>query len=270
MMVFSSSRSRLLEGVLGKRTNTDLNTDDRPEIVLNQMMIRQKQAGRQRSVEFLASLTSLPNIRPFFFIALILAIGALVLKGGRNGAACSTIFSTGLCAMSFEMILLFVYQTRKGALYEEVGLVTALFMLGLGVGAVAALNRSRRNGATRRPILWLDMGLTGLVSLALLPLDLLGGPLLWFLVTAAGALAGAQFPLVFSYRLGTDSGARAVASAASDLEAWDHGGALVGALVTGSLLVPVVGLSGSAAVLMAVKLANVAVLLLRRNRDGEA
>ena len=264
MMYFSSSRTRVLRMVLYKGP-ADLNTDNRPELVLNQMMIRQKQAGHQRSVEFLHALKALPKLRPYFFIALILAVGILVFKGGRNTAACSTIFSTGLCAMSLEMMLLFVFQTRKGALYEEVGLVTALFMLGLGMGAVTALNWSRPSGSTKRSILWLDMGLAGLVSLALLPLDVLGGRLLWPLVIATGALAGAQFPLVFSYRLGTDSKARAVASAASDLEAWDHGGALVGALVTGSILVPLVGLSGCAVVLIAVKLSNIAVLLLNKN-----
>jgi len=45
------------------------------------------------------------------------------------------IFSTGFAAMGLEIILLFAYQNHYGCLYQKIGIIVALFMAGLAVGA---------------------------------------------------------------------------------------------------------------------------------------
>ncbi len=53
-------------------------------------------------------------------------------------AALHAVLVTGACGMTWSLLLLFSYQTRAGALYSQIGLLTALFMLGLAAGAAIA------------------------------------------------------------------------------------------------------------------------------------
>jgi predicted membrane-bound spermidine synthase len=93
--------------------------------------------------------------------------------------------------------------------------------------------------------------------------DLLGGSPWSFLLLSPGAgfLTGAVFPV--ASRLAIRSG-RSAGRTAGVLDACDHGGALVGAAVTGLVMVPVWGLSATAVLLGVGKAAS----LLAAARPG--
>jgi len=162
-------------------------------------------------------------------------------------------FAVGLFGLAAEIILLYTFQGERGCAYVEVGLIVAVFMVGLAVGARAGVGWQRRSAALPWVILATVLYCLGL-PLALgepLARDLSGAlPPLVFqaLVFAAGFLDGAAFPLLVAAmgRLGFERPGPWVYAA-------DLAGSAFGALVTGALLVPILG-TGSALILVALTL----------------
>jgi spermidine synthase len=179
----------------------------------------------------------------------------------------------GAAAMGWWLLLLFSFQTHAGALYGWLGALTAIFMLGLAVGATlaprAAFAEGERDeaalpGAVRA--LRLSLGAAAVFAVTL-PFTLpaaarasAGGAFLALLahgalLLAAGVVAGGLFPIAAEVRLaaGDEAG-----EAAGRLEAADHVGAAAAALFGAVLFVPLLGAAGSAwllAALVAVALA---------------
>lgn len=159
------------------------------------------------------------------------------------------IATTGIAAMSAEIVLLFSYQNIYGYLYHRVGLVIASFMLGLALGGwvmCRALNYLKN----RRLALAIMQLLVGGYMLSL-PLIMAlfrwsssfswthmaeGIFMAW--VGVAGVLTGSVFPLVGAVYL---SGRPRPGEAAGWIDAMDHVGAFIGATVTGTLFLPLMG-----------------------------
>jgi spermidine synthase len=85
------------------------------------------------------------------------------------------------------------------------------------------------------------------------------------LVLVTGALGGAAFALAGGLSLGA---AGRPGSAAGLVVAADHAGACLGALLTGILLVPVLGTATAAVILAIMKLASAALLAIGK-RTGQ-
>ncbi|MFH1117620.1 MAG: FMN-binding protein, partial [Pseudomonadota bacterium] len=190
--------------------------------------------------------------------------------GPRSGSesrfqALLAIAAVGGAAMGMQIVLIYSYQSLFGYVFERIGLIAATFMAGLTVGALCAgeiLLRTHRK----------QTAFVG--TLAAFALFCLACPLLlresagmqpWLIETAvfvlvlvSGILTGAAFPPAVSQHL-ESGGSSGESSGWTD--ALDHFGASVGALITGTLLVPLLGID-KAVLVLALALSIPAALML--------
>ena len=175
------------------------------------------------------------------------------------------IFTTGLAASALEVVLLVAFQILYGYLYQQVGLIIAMFMLGLGIGSYT-MNRmlDRR---TPRDLAWLELAVAAYA--ACLPLALIALARLASLTAAAAAsqvaipllalvlavLVGLEFPLAGKADF------RTVSSTAARLYTADYLGAALGALFTSALLIPLIGVVPVCLLAAALNLASGTVIL---------
>jgi len=231
------------------------NTDGDPKALSYGLFLAIKQA-EWRSLA--AALPILFRVGLWVFLTPAVVYAALrfvyLLKTPKRRAAGNTfdsrflVFSTGLASMAFSIVLMFLYQARFGSLVLDIGLVVAVFMLGSFLGSVASNRLFKSNGASEATLQ--DERRTGLI----LSLLLLGHTLLligitffsgfrthapWFLLFgAAGFSTGVYFPIA-AFRL--KIAGCSIAQTGSSLETVDHVGGALGALVTGLLMLPMLG-----------------------------
>ncbi len=158
---------------------------------------------------------------------------------------------TGFVGMASEILILLLFQSTFGYLYQRVGLIVAAFMLGLVIGGFVI---------TRLLPTRLQKSLSILLGIELLFLTLIlgcfyGVPVLsstsalhpslreglfYLLTVLFGILGGVEFPLVghvlvqSRYRPGYS---------AAIIDSLDHGGAAIGAFTTGIILIPALGIA---------------------------
>ncbi|MGA2174911.1 MAG: fused MFS/spermidine synthase [Verrucomicrobiota bacterium] len=195
--------------------------------------------------------------------ALLLALLGVYLVRLRGTAF--VLFASGFAATALEIVLLLAFQVLCGSVYHQLGIIVTVFMAGLALGAALAnrslngrdsLPRDRQAGPARR----MDSGGKSLALLAfaiagyaillafLLPLlNRLGDAAaslvfikaaIALLTLIPAALVGMQFPL--ANRLEFDG----TVAGASRLYTADFAGAFLGALLAGTLLLPLIGVTG--------------------------
>ena len=161
------------------------------------------------------------------------------------------IATTGFAGMALELVLLFAFQNIYGYLYHKVGLIIALFMVGLALGGYLM-----NHLLAGKELNWIRILIAGEVLIGLYACSLpyaiahlaslegaaLPGSssleyLFMLMVVGAGFLTGLEFPLVG--RIFITRGA--IGSVAGWIDAFDHLGACLGALLTGTILVPLLG-----------------------------
>lgn len=195
-------------------------------------------------------------------VSLLLAGGWLAGRtsfGPRWAVATGTMLAslTGFAMIAFELILMLLLQSLHGFVYSQVGLIVAVFMMGLAAGGLVAATAEH---ATDRHIslLFEVQACMILVSVAIpfgVPFAVEGAGVprsAWFLyvlMATGGCMAGAQFVLLNA--LNKTLGSR-IWSTAAMTTAMDHVGAAAGALAGGVLAIPVFGIAGSAVLLAGV------------------
>ncbi|MBN2467427.1 MAG: hypothetical protein JXD19_04680 [Deltaproteobacteria bacterium] len=234
-----------------------LNTDTRPiSYFYNLVLWDIFSGGKQRT--FFDVLGGL-SWRCFFLplgILLIIRLLYLSLKPYRSASetrfnSLYAVFSTGFAGMGLEIILIFSYQNMYGYLYQKIGLIVALFMAGLAVGAYG-MNRlmDRFPKAGQTVLLGIEMAIA--VFSMTLPCLLIaifgvsgtgtsfaGEGFLMALVLVSGVLTGTEFPLVGKILIDEKI---TLGRAAGLVDAGDHLGASLGAAFTGTVLVPLLGI----------------------------
>ncbi|HCS90386.1 MAG: 4Fe-4S binding protein [Thiohalocapsa sp. PB-PSB1] len=251
-----------------------LNTDAQPVTYYLNMLLW----GKQSASGFVDWLQQLQRLGPWPYLLpslLMLALGLVRwLQGGISPATLSgragvfALASLGAVAMAGELALLFSFQAQVGLVFERVALLTGLFMTGLAVGGGLA----RRVATGRRGLPALVLILAAIaIGVALLPVaigaltdarDWMQQVTYLVLSLTLGGLSGAGFTLCLGLaaRSGASLGAKsgsALISGSIALAADNLGGAL-GGLVAGTLMVPILGVSGTCQVLAA--LAAIAIL----------
>lgn len=203
-----------------------------------------------------------------------------------ESAVVLSIAGTGLVTMALSIVWLFAFQTLYGYVYQRIGWIIALFMAGLVLGC--SLTDRRLNRLTvptllaRRLWWWLvvvDLLLAALSLSVPLILPKLGGLqttatalmlVEWcisIMVALTGVLGGAAFAL--SARLHLSMTGRSGRTAGVIVGA-DHAGACVGALLSGILLVPVLGIAATAWLLAGVKMGSAVLLVVARRLSRAA
>lgn len=185
-----------------------------------------------------------------------------------------SIVVVGATEISMEIAAIMAFQSLYGYVYQKLALIVAAFMAGLALGGRLGVAAARR-GAGARTFVVLQAAITcvppalaaALSALAGLEPELatLGASLVPLLVVCSAVLAGMQFPLAAG--LLTRDG-RPAAVAGGGLYGADLAGSAIGATLTAVLLVPVVGIVGSAATLAALNAAVFVALTVPAARAG--
>ena len=180
------------------------------------------------------------------------------------------VFSGGWLGIGVVIVLMYLYQTRFGSLYLHIGIISSVFMAGLTVGAslIRYLLVSKKE---IRPQILRKESLGLLFAVILLHTLILSTIAFWpaekwtHLIFASafvlcGLCTGCYFPLAAKQL--ADSGFEA-GVAGSKLEMADHIGASAGGLLTGLILVPVLGTKLTLFVFILLILANTPAAALR-------
>ena len=159
------------------------------------------------------------------------------------------IFITGFSGMALSIILLFSFQSIFGYLYSFIGIIIALFMGGLTVGGFAGRKYKggliECQGAIALNQLLIMFFIIVLPQILKSFIAMEAGNIIMqeftylTLIPVSGFLTGIQFPL--SGRILSLTGMSVQKSAAA-VDNMDHLGAFFGAITTGVILVPILGI----------------------------
>jgi len=186
------------------------------------------------------------------FVFLILSRGPMMRRSALAAVA-------GFAGMVLESVLILHYQTVRGVLFQDLGLLLTSFMAGLalGSGVVHYLGRRRKDGVARALGIALFAGVVVLsLIVAWIPSAAGAGGLVAtsLLLGVCGFLVAAVFAHASLYR---EPNQRAVVS---PLYSADLVGGCVGSLAAGLFLVPLLGLPASALVIIFIILAALPLL----------
>ncbi|MFH1723613.1 MAG: 4Fe-4S binding protein [Elusimicrobiota bacterium] len=252
--ILPKDRVAFVEGSL-KEQGGELNTDLRPVTYYLNMLLW----GRFSGSEWVGALETIRRVGGRFFLLPLVIFILFRLGYGlteedrsreRRFSAGTAIVALGFTAMALELVLLFTFQSFFGHIYKKVGLLNGLFMAGLASGAFAAVRAGAGRSAV--PGRWLLAAAAAAAGYAwMLPRLLeLVRPLgadaaeaaYWGLVFASGAFTGAGFPPAVRLH---HRGAGDVGRTSGAIDAADHMGGMLGGLVTGTCLVPLLGVESS-------------------------
>ncbi len=205
------------------------------------------------------------RFQPYALGAFFLVV--LVILAYRLTAVSFGIFAAGFAASSIEFLLLFSFQVLLGYLYQFVGLLIAIFMAGLAIGAWIAY---RKFGvATVRRFVVIQI-LIALLAIALPWLvvwmrdENLGPwiiqPMILLLTALAAALVGMQFAQATPLLTGS------VIHVASELYGFDLVGSAIGVFLTATFLLPLFGLANVSYIVAGLCLASAVIALLRSKK----
>ncbi|MCJ7524818.1 MAG: fused MFS/spermidine synthase [Candidatus Aminicenantes bacterium] len=175
--------------------------------------------------------------------------------------------SGGFAGLSFEITAIFIFQNTWGFVYQAIGLLIALFMLGLGAGAALAnRNIEKKLPTAEQAARWLAgiQMLIAVLNLGCLPLLRINFRLGWpgqFLLAAwlggMGLLVGAILPLGMRVMRRMPAGL-----SAGLLNAGDYLGGAIGSLVMAAFFLPLLGTGNSLLLISLLSLVSAALLLL--------
>jgi spermidine synthase len=165
--------------------------------------------------------------------------------------------STGFAGMVMSVVLILVFQVQYGDVYQYVGALTALFMLGAAAGSAWA---ARLGGG---PLLVIESGLLLTLSLAYgcavwaPPAEIWLG-MIFLLMVLTGLMTGAQYPVLVARLRGGD---RRIGFPAGRIYVLDLAGAVLGAALAGIVLLPTIGLARTILLMAVVKAGSLLLIL---------
>lgn len=234
-----------------------LNTDRSPVVLFYELLLALKQAGWRlpaKMYPFVDHIVLWAALTPPALLVLLRFLYYLRSRRASGSAGAYDgqllVFSTGVAGMGFSVVLMFLYQGQFGSLFGEIGLVSALFMLGSFLGGAA----STRVAGGGRALLGLLLVAHGSLLLAVAHAPVTPSRTIWMAAfLASGVLTGAYFPI----------GARRLADAqysvsvsGARLEMLDHVGGALGALLVSLVLLPILGNWSTGCVLAALVAVN--------------
>ena len=192
----------------------------------------------------------------------------------RGFAVPAVVAGTGLIGMVLQLGVLYAFQIYVGHIYSLIGVLNGAFMVGLAGGGLLAGRLLRGADTTRTALAYLSIGLAllalvGFAFTALIAIvtGIAPSSSTWalscgFFVISLflGGLVGVQFPLATEAAAEAQSrGPVAAAMYAADLL-----GASSGAVIAGTLLIPLFGVGGTATLCGLMAGALLVICLLRR------
>lgn len=185
---------------------------------------------------------------------LFIIIAAFFFK--KRQSVYYSMFTTGYSVMSFSIIIILNFQARFGYVYETIGLITALFMFGMSIGAMIIKRQ-------KSPLKLLR--LTEIVSALFFTSSLLllyNESIFYALSLLCGIIGGIQFVMANRCMSG-DPGRYA-----GKIYAIDLAGSFPGALITSLVFVPLTGINNSVMFLSFIKMVSFILLLSVRHEKS--
>jgi spermidine synthase len=182
---------------------------------------------------------------PAWFMAVTAGLLGLYLL--RTNRVEFVLFSTGWMAMGSEILVIFAFQIFFGYIYFQIGIIVTVFLAGLLPGALWGRRLVQR---ARAVLILADAGLIGLLAVTFAAVhlgDRLPGAFYLVLGFGISLACGLQFPAAL--RLRGDAGVAATGVFSADLI-----GAAFGTLVTSTVLIPYLGITGAIGGLLGLKL----------------
>jgi len=279
-LLVPEERTRFVRETYTGAGGLPINTDANPATYFYNLVLWDRFSGG-RWAPWLMRLHESGRTVAMGTVAVIVAAVALVAGAGRNraagwwfrGTALTSILTTGFLGMSVNIVGLYVFQSIFGYVYQEAGLIVAVFMAGLALGGVAGTTAV---GRIHRPARWLvgtDMALLAyIVAFPLLAAGAAcaatvaisaGKTLLVGVILVGAVLVGLQFPVANHCFV---AGGGSTHRSAALTEAGDHGGACLGALTGGVALIPLFGISGACFAVVLLKLCSASLAALAASK----
>lgn len=263
-MLLPPDRVRFIQDALNRMEHTPLNTDLKPiTYFYNLVLWAIFSGGREKfSISFLQKVASARMwwlVLPLFIFFVIRATYVYFKKEEIDKHltfnCLFAITTTGFAGLAFEIVIIFSFQNIYGYVYQKIGLIVALFMVGLAFGGYG-MNLVIRRGyrvwteilmanelmifayAFALPHIFKAVAETGSLG----SLSFGSEYVFMILITMIGFLTGFEFPLVC--RMLSELGMR-TGKIAGIVDGFDHFGACLGGFFTGSLLVPLFGTEGA-------------------------
>ncbi|MCS7252870.1 MAG: hypothetical protein RMK18_05245 [Armatimonadota bacterium] len=190
-----------------------------------------------------------------FIAQLRIASGRSSIGAAKRASLIAASFA-GMTAMGLELILLVAFQSLHSALYQMVGALVAVFMLGLALGSILIGRLQTHVHGRLQACLLLSCICTLIALFAISMPHLLSLIANWMtqtflllsflsLLTISGFLTGAALPAAVGvYHAAMDESSKlSLTHAAGKVNRADHFGASLGALFVPVLLFPLLGLS---------------------------
>ena len=219
-----------------------------------------------------SKLTPLRILVPLGILSLLLFLWGLRSAVVRRTAILVAVGTTGALEIIFEVVVLLTFQVLYGFVYAKVGIILMGFMIGLTLGGGWMTRRIERREISYSSFLMIQAALCvyPLVLIGIFKgLSELGGITLVFisteilfplLIAVGGFLGGMQFPL--ANRIYIEQAGR-VGNTGGMSYGIDVLGSSFGALIAGSVLIPVLGIWNTCIVLSCLSLFTLILLLPR-------
>jgi spermidine synthase len=272
-ILLSPLRVKFIMMALEGQRDVHVNSDWRPISYFYNLVLWHIFSGEKYRVSPFAGLTSLKLwwivIPIFIFVVFRIALVLMIGERKMRSLIFNPLFAiatTGFAGMSLEMMLIFSFQNIFGYIYQKIGIIVSLFMVGLSAGSFV-MNRIILKGEKR--LMWILVSIEGgimVFSFSLLEIlrAFFGGDVspgespFFILVGITGLLAGLEFPLVSKILIknGLETG-----DVAGKVDSLDHLGASIGGAITGTILVPILGHGASCAIVGFLKVSSIVLIL---------
>lgn len=265
-----------IETQLQRRKDLVVNTDAKPVAYFLNLVLWDAFAGGKLHRFFYRLKDA--GIK-FFLIPIALALAGRILylyvrkRQPNNPRLCSyyrkthaliALATTGFTGMALEIVLLYAFQNIYGYIYERIGVIVALFMVGLAFGGYIANKMIQK-----KQVDWIKVMLLLEVLIVVYAIFVpflisivsvyypIAEAVLISLVIFTGILTGIEFPV--ANKICAQCGDN-IATSAGATDGADHIGAFLGSLLTGILFLPLLGLYGTCLILAALNAASLALL----------
>jgi len=248
--------------------SAEINSDINPVLFIRSIMVW----GELNDARFFKIFSLFLDRGKFFlclFICLIILLSVFTFIAQSRDRISSlniqwSLLTTGITAISFELLCIYLFQVNFGNIYEMIGLLTGIFLLGISIGAFTGL---KVNSGKER---WLLTSEFSIVFLCILGFSFSGKlhlinsffsfgfiSLSLFLI---GFFSGLEFPVGSSFLL---SSKKRLSESVSALLVSDMTGAMIGSFMIPLFLLPVLGIRGAFGIISLVNISSFMVLALR-------
>ncbi|MFH1624772.1 MAG: fused MFS/spermidine synthase [Pseudomonadota bacterium] len=279
-MLLPPDRVKFIERALREKKNVPVNTDLKPITYFYNLILWDIYSGERGKVRLFKILHQIDLW--WFMVPLVVFLLARVIYIVIKRDSLDThlkfncllaIGTTGFAGMSLEIILIFAFQNIYGYIYWMIGLIVAAFMAGLALGGWGMNRMIAREHERWAEVLTVVEACLFVYAFAL-PY-MIGRFCAWggqnggvvipsaylfiSLVGLVGVLTGLEFPLVSKIALGQEKEPGRVAGV---INSFDHVGAFLGALLTGTIFVPLLGIKETCFLIGALNMGSTILLLV--------